>query len=92
MTRVYRYHLPAASMAAVVVRRRAAHAASDVKRIPVAHEDTSGEPCFVRARTERVKGNRQSADHGASLVLELDLPAHSASWRGQYRFRAMVMV
>lgn len=61
-------------MAAVVVRRRAAHAASDVKRIPVAHEDTSGEPCFVRARTERVKGNRQSADHGASLVLELDLP------------------
>ena len=74
MSRVFRYHIPAASPAAVALRRRCV-ALSDVKRIPVAATDTSGAACLVRARTESTRGNRQSNNHPATLTFEVDLPA-----------------
>ena len=73
--RVLRYHIPAASVAAVNLRRRCSAATSDVKRIPVAATDTAGAACLVRVRTEVARGNRQSANKPATLTFEVDLPA-----------------
>jgi len=75
--RILRYHIPAASLAAVVLRRRCV-AASDIKRIPVAATDITGATCLVRARTESTRGNRQSNNHPATLTFEIDLPASDA--------------
>ena len=90
MSRVYRYHIPAATEAAVVLHRRCAAASSDVKRLPVATTDAAGAPCFVRTRTERTRGNRQSHDHSSKLSLEIDLPATNGTPARRVDFRLPV--